>query len=318
MFMASHDPSGIPAAPFTRAEAESLGLPRHRLRGKGLVGVSYGLYRPVGWDFELRQAARALCAASPGAWISHSTAARLHQLVLPSWLADSNELHLSKPRTTPEVRRRGITAHKMLFFPDEVEVDGELRISTRARTWLDLARTLPLNDLVCMGDQLIRIPRPEFEGRQSPYATRQSLRILVGRHTNMQGIVRAREALDRMRVGADSSPETLLRLAMLDAGLPEPDLQLTLWNRPGSPSADAGYRSRRIALHYDGAHHLDELQRRSDVRRDKAFRAAGWTVLVFTHDDVADGFQDAVRRIKGALRVAWVDPTIDAGFASGH
>ncbi|MHA7305358.1 DUF559 domain-containing protein [Arthrobacter sp. TMN-49] len=316
--MASHDPSGIPAAPFTRAEAESRGLPRHRLRGKGLVGVSYGLYRPVGWDFELRQAARALCAVSPGAWISHSTAARLHQLVLPPWLAGSNELHLSKPRTTPEVRRRGITAHKMLFFPDEIEVDGELRISSRARTWLELARTLPLNDLVCMGDQLIRIPRPEFEGRQSPYATRQSLRLMVGRHTNMQGIIRAREALDRMRVGADSSPETLLRLAMLDAGLPEPDLQLTLWNRPGSPSADAGYRSRRIALQYDGAHHLDELQRRSDLRRDKAFRAAGWTVMVFTHDDVTDGFQDAVRRIKGALRVAWVDPTIDSGFSSGH
>ncbi|MHA7268317.1 DUF559 domain-containing protein [Arthrobacter sp. HLT1-20] len=315
--MESNDESSIPAAPFTRAEAAALGIPRHRLRGKGVMAVSYGLYRPAGWDFELREAARALCAASPGAWISHSTAARLQQLVLPPWLGDSNELHLSKPRKTPEVRRQGITAHKMLFFGDEIELDGGLPISTRSRTWLDLARTLPLNDLVCMGDQLIRIPRPEFEGRQAPYATLQSLRAMLGRHTNFQGIVHAREALNLMRVGADSSPETLLRLAMLDAGLPEPELQLTLWNRPGSPSADAGYRAHRIALQFDGAHHLDELQQRSDLRRDKAFRAAGWTVLIFTQSDVADGFQNAVGLIKMALRDAWVDPSIASGFASG-
>lgn len=42
-----------------------------------------------------------------------------------------------------------------------------------------------------------------------------------------------------MRVGADSGPESLLHLAMTDAGLPEPELQVTL--RTGdarSPSAD--------------------------------------------------------------------------------
>lgn len=314
--MDANDAFGIPAVPFTRAQAQARGL-GNRVRGKGVAGVSYALYRPVDWDFELGEAARALCEVSPGAWISHSTAARLHHLILPPWLGDSNELHISKPRKTPEVRRRGITAHKMLFFSDEIEIDGGLRISTRPRTWLDLARTLPLNDLVCMGDQLIRIPRPEYEGRQEPYATRESMREMLRRHGNLQGIVRAREALEIMRVGADSSPETLLRLAMLDAGLPEPELQLTLWNRPGGPSADAGYRARRIALQFDGAHHLDELQQRSDIRRDKAFKAAGWTVLVFTRDDLADGFHDAVRRIKSSLQNSWVDPAIASGFASG-
>lgn len=315
--MDSHDTFGIPATPFTLGEAQVRGIARHQLRGKGVEGVSYGLYRPADWDFELRQAARALCAASPGAWISHSTAARLHQLILPPWIGDSNDLHLSKPRSTPEVRRRGIIAHKMGSFSDEIEVDAGLRISTRARTWLDLARTLPLNDLVCMGDQLVRIPRPEFEDRDAPYATLGSLRNMLGHHRNLQGIVRAREALELMRVGADSGPETLLRMAMLDAGLPEPELQLTLWDRPGSPSADAGYRARRIALQYDGAHHRDEMQQHSDRRRDKAFIDAGWTVLVFTQEDVANGFDRAVRRIKGALRSGWVDPTIASGFASG-
>ena len=308
---------GIPAVPFTLGEARSRGLSSAQLRRSGAVGVSQGIYRPASWEFDLREAALALCAATPGAWISHSTSARLHQLILPPWLGDSNELHLSRPTRTPGVRRKGLVSHKLLAFPDEIEVAGGLQISTRSRTWLDMARTLPLRDLVCMGDQLIRIPRPEFENRSEPYATPSALREMLVRHGNLQGIVRAREALGLMRVGADSPPETLMRLAMLDAGLPEPELQLSLWPGRGAPSADAGYRARRIALQYDGAHHLDEVQRHSDRRRDKAFEAAGWTVLVFTDKDLADGFERAVQRIRRALREGWVDPSIVSGFAAG-
>lgn len=310
--------SSIPAIPFTAGEAQSRGLPRHLLRGNSVESVSYGIYRPVAWNFKLSEAARALCAASPGSWISHLTAARLHQLILPPWLGDSNDLHISSPRRTSGVRRRGIIAHKMTSFPDETEFDGGLQLSTRARTWLDMARILPLADLVCMGDQLVRIPRAVFEGRTDPYATPASLRAMLDRHRNLQGIVRAREALELVRVGADSSPETIMRLAMLDAGLPEPDLQIKLWDREDAPSADAGYRDRRIALQYDGAHHLDEVQRHSDRRRDKAFRDAGWTVLVFTQEDLADGFEKALVQIKSALRNAWTDPSIESGFSSGR
>ncbi|MGA7205173.1 MAG: DUF559 domain-containing protein [Specibacter sp.] len=316
--MASQGAFGIPEIPFTAAEAQARGLTRAALRGREVAGVSHGLYRPAEWDFSMREAARALCAATPGAWISHSTASRLHELVLPPWLSDSNELHFSKARKLPSVRRKGITGHRVTSFSDEVETDEGLHISTRARTWLDMARTLPLEDLVCMGDQLIRIPRPEFEDRHEPYATLESLRAMVGRHRNLQGIVRAREALELMRVGADSPPETLLRLAMVDAGLPEPELQLTLRKGRGAPSADAGYRSRRIALQYDGAHHLDEAQQHSDRYRDRAFEAAGWTVLIFTEADLADGFETAVRRIKASLRHAWTDPSIESGFAAGN
>lgn len=314
--MEDRDDAGIPAAPFTSAEARAVGISRSQLRNKGVEGISYGLYRPEGWVFELRSAARALCAAAPGAWISHVTAATLHELVLPPRLSDSHALHFSKPRALPQIRRKGVSGHRATAFPEEVDTNGELRISTRARTWLDMAGQLSLPELVCMGDQLIRIPRPDFEDREAPYATLTRLRAMVDRHKNFQGIVRARAALEHMRVGADSAPESLLRLAMLDAGLPEPELQLKLWDGHKAPSADVGYRSRRIALQYDGAHHLDEVRKHSDRRRDKAFEAAGWTVLVFTQDDFADGFDKAVRRIKDALRHAWLDPAVASGFVA--
>ncbi len=314
--MKPNDELPATSTPFTLAEARTLGLTPDQLRSKSYANVSQGLYRPAQWDFDLLEAALALCAATPGAWISHSTAARLHELIMPPWLSDSNALHLSKPRNLSRARRKGISGHETIAFPDEVETNRHLHISTRPRTWLDLAGTLTLKDLVCIGDQLIRIPRPEFEGRTEPFATPKSLGEMLGRHPNLQGIVRARQALELVRVGADSGPESLMRLAMHDAGLPEPELQLKLWDGPKSPSADAGYRDRKIALQYDGAHHLDELQRHSDIRRDKAFRAAGWQVLVFTGEDLADGFDGAVRRIKHALRKAPIQPAIASGFAS--
>jgi Protein of unknown function (DUF559) len=244
------------------------------------------------------------------------TAARLRRSCLPPWLSDSTELHLSKPRSLPSVRRKGVVGHTVAMAEGEVELVDGIRISTRPRTWLDMARVLPLKDLVCLGDELIRLPRKELEGREAPFATVEELRALTDRHKNLQGIVRAREALDLMRVGADSAPETLLRLAMLDAGIPEPELQLTLREAdPLSPSADLGYRRRRVAIQYDGGHHLVSEQRLSDRRRDKAFEAAGWTVLIFDKDDLADGFERAVRMIKRELRSAWVDPAVRSGFS---
>ena len=211
----------------------------------------------------------------------------------------------------------GVIGHRVIAAEEEVEsVDG-IRISTRPRTWLDMARLLPLDYLVCMGDELIRVPRQALEGRDTPFATLEELRALVERHPNLQGVVRARQALELMRVGADSPPESLLRLAMLDAGIPEPELQLRLRSDdPFSPSADLGFRHRRVAIQYDGGHHLAEAQTLSDRRRNKAFEAAGWTVLVFRKDDLADGFELATKKIKKALRSAWVDPAVASGFAS--
>ena len=312
-------PLPLATAPFTFRSARASGVTLDRLRRKDVVNVGRGLYRPADWDFDLEGAARALSAASPGAWISHVTAARLRCQLLPPWLADSTELHLSKPRALPSVRRKGIFGHTVLALENEVELVDGIRLSTRSRTWLDLARILPLDDLVSMGDELIRIPRVDFEGRTQPYDTLAGLRILVGRHPNLQGIVKAREALDLMRVGADSAPESLLRLAIVNAGLPEPELQVPL--RAGdarSPSADLGYRHRRLAIQYDGGHHLGEAQILSDRRRDKAFESAGWTVLVFDKDDLVDEFQRAIQRIKRALRNSWLDHPQVSGFASGE
>lgn len=295
-------PAPLSSVPFTVHEARAAGLSNGRLRSSDLSSEGRLLYLPAGWDFEIRGLARALSAATPGAWISHFTAAVLLGFWLPTWFRDCRELHLSKPRTLPPVRRKGVVGHTVLAFSHEVMVLDGIRLSTPARTWLDLASTLPLEDLVAVGDQLVRQPRLDLDQRAEPWATRPELDGMLTRHPKLKGIVKAREAAELIRIGSDSVPETFLRLALTAAGLPEPELQLRVVpDDPYSPAADMGYRRQRIAIQYDGGHHLTREQQSRDNRRDESFNSAGWRYFKFNGDDLAQDFRRAVQKVRLAL-----------------
>jgi very-short-patch-repair endonuclease len=295
-------PDALQQLPFTVYESRALGVPEKRLRAKDLADGGRLIYLPQGRFLDLRERARVVAAATPGAWVSHQTAAELTLLGLPPWM-DGDPVHLSKPHELPRVRRAGVVGHRVRMIPGEIgECDG-IPISLPPRTWLDLAAVLPLKYVVAMGDQLIRIPRPQFEGRTAPYAYKEGLRLLIRQHPNMKGVEKARLALDEMRVGADSYPETFLRIAMLDAHMPEPELQVRLNAQdPWSPTADLGYRRFRIALQYDGEHHLSREQQSRDNRRDEAFISAGWSYFKVNADDLDEGFQGVINRVKRAKR----------------
>ena len=292
-------PESLARTPFTVYESRLLGVPPKRLRANDLTDGGRLIYLPAGRALEIIERARVLSAATPGAWVSHETAAVLTLLGLPPWLGGCASIHLSKPHELPRVRRAGVIGHRVRCIPGELtDVDG-IPVTAPPRTWLDLAAVLPLNYLIALGDQIIRRPRPGLEGRSAPYAEKEGLRLLIRQHPNMKGVEKARLALEEMRVGADSFPETFLRLAMLDARLPEPELQVRLDpDDVRSPAADLGYRRYRIAIQYDGAPHLTRQQQSRDNRRDEAFRSAGWAYFKVNADDLAEGFEGVVARIR--------------------
>lgn len=287
---------------FTYAEALGAGIVPRRLRASDLEHCSREIYWPAGHRPGIAERLEVHLAVTPQAWGSHRTAAALQGLPLPPWCEDHGQLHLSKPSHLSPVRRKGVVGHSVRIFRGELHHVQGMLVTTPARTWLDLANELTPDHLVALGDQLIRTPRPEFEGRDQAYATFGALQEMVKSHSWSRGVGQAKAALELMRIGADSVPETLLRLAMHYAGLPEPELQIELFpENPRSPTADLGFRHYRLAIQYEGSHHLDEAQRLSDARRDRAFRAAGWTVLHVTVSDLRDDFHGAIRRIRKHL-----------------
>ncbi|MDY6055270.1 hypothetical protein [Micrococcus sp.] len=305
---------GPTAAPtFTRADLRAHGLPEDRLRAGDIRRVTHGVHRrtadaPLTWDalgypvppapFAPEEVAAVVQAARGVA--SHVTALLLHGLPLPPFLTEDGTVHLSRPHRRGASLRPEVTSHaRSVPGQDVVRLHG-IPVTSIERTWADLAAMLPrgpVDPVVAAGDAAVT-PLWTPEGRLPPRTTIPRLRACLERSGRFSGIRMARAALELVRVGADSPPETALRLALIDAGLPEPELQLMLHpGRRGSPDADLGYRQWRLVLHYDGAHHRSLEQQARDRRRNEGWERAGWAQIVVTEDDARDGFGRVVAEV---------------------
>ncbi|MFP3460414.1 hypothetical protein R5O87_06165 [Arthrobacter globiformis] len=187
---------------------------------------------------------------------SHATAFLLWEF--PGFLpgADQPGVHISRPDAVTIARRRGVVGHRGQFFPDEiVELYGAF-VTSRVRTWLDIARRMSVDELTVVADHLLRHPRPEFEGRSAPHATLEGLADMLDRHKGTPGIRKARLALEQARVGADSAPETRLRLALARRGFPDADVNVPVALGGGIVrQPDLAYPAFRVAVEYDGEGH---------------------------------------------------------------
>jgi very-short-patch-repair endonuclease len=253
-----------------------------------------------------------LTSLAPGTACSHLTAAALWGIFLPPWLDPADPIHLSRPLELTAPRRPGVLGHRAPFTRcDVVEVRGAF-LTSPAWTWTDLAEMLALADLVAAGDCLLRRedapPRPGELHFPDPLCTITEIADVVARRPGTRGIRRARTALELLRSGVDSAPESRLRLHILDAGLPEPEVNRwivdALGRRVSRP--DLQYRRQRIALEYEGEHHLlDAAQCTRDIERDDRLRALGWTVLRFTKAHLVPGSVPfAMAKIRSALAAA--------------
>jgi very-short-patch-repair endonuclease len=92
--------------------------------------------------------------------------------------------------------------------------------------------------------------------------------------------------LSLVSAGAESPMETRLRLLLVRAGLPAPELQHRLHDDRGVALArlDLAYEDRKVGIEYDGGHHRDTFER--DLARQNVLHSLGWTILRFTADDV--------------------------------
>ena len=80
--------------------------------------------------------------------------------------------------------------------------------------------------------------------------------------------------------------ETRLRLELIKAGLPPPEVQTELRDISGRllGRADLYYPDSRLVVEYDGENHRDRLV--SDLRRQNALVNAGYQILRFTAVDL--------------------------------
>ena len=109
-------------------------------------------------------------------------------------------------------------------------------------------------------------------------------------------------------MGSDSPQESLLRLAIVRAGLPEPELNVPIIDDAGARhhEPDLSYREYRIGIEYEGELHGDEGQIVRDIARSEKYTALGWTEVRVSKRHMHDDAKAAVAKVRTALvRAGW-------------
>jgi very-short-patch-repair endonuclease len=230
----------------------------------------------------------AVLAGGPEAVLSHRSAAAL-------WGLRPNVSFVEV--TVPGRRRRGpagVVAHAgALDARETVVVDG-IRVTTVARTLLDLAEILPVREVVAAIDRATA--RRLFDA--------DAIRATVARATGRRGLKGLRAALLVTRPQDVLTRSELERRALRlirAARLPRPEVNAQLLGH----EVDLLWRDRRLAVELDGRRTHDTPNAfESDRRRDADRMARGWRVLRLTWRQVVNDPAWVASRVGAVLALA--------------
>jgi hypothetical protein len=271
--------------PFTAREADAAGVTAS-LRGKL---VANGLLRPmvrgvfvatqVPDSLRLRVAAVAL-VAPPHVVVVDRTAAWIHGVdALPrSAIHEMPSLDLYSHRAS-RMRRVGVTSGIRHLTAADVEDVGGVAVTTALRTACDLGRLLWRYDALAAIDGYLRlgVARDELLGE-------------IDRFKGHRGVVQLRRLAVLGDPGAESPPESALRLHWHEADLPTwPTTQIWVHADDGTPRfrIDVGDPEVRFGGEYFGEEFHGEDDRAADEDRLRWLRdRRGWIMEVFTKADV--------------------------------
>lgn len=281
-------PQDLLAGSFTSSHAAAYGVSRKRQRQPDLAIPSRGIRVPLEGGATTPANLRAYTALDDASTLTHHSGARIWGYSLPAWMQEDWRIHVARDRGDSKPRRRNVVGHRLTFRPGEVVIHDGARVTSPARTWLDLANLLTVDELITAGDSAVLAHGPEFPVPKAPLATIEDLQLIIAAHPGMRGMKTARLALTEIRVGADSPPETRMRLLLARTKLGEPVLNYVIHNSWGQPAVwpDAAYPEHRLALQYDGGHHSDPDQAARDRKRKETTERLGWTELRIFKDDL--------------------------------
>jgi len=209
----------------------------------------------------------ALLACRPNSVLSHRSAGVIRGLI------EDDQRVIDVTTTGGRGRLEGVRVHRGRRETDRVE---GLPVTTVEQTLLDLAAVLTPRELERAVDQAHRDGHRQRPTERRGVRGAASLNALSRR--NLQGHTFTRSELEERFLG-------LVRAA----NLPDPEMNTLVEGF----EADGAYRAAKIVVELDGEHwHNQPGVRRRDRRKDAALLLAGWHVLRYGWDDVANAPAD--------------------------
>lgn len=154
----------------------------------------------------------------------------------------------------------GIVARNERIHSDEITDIGGLPVTTPCRTALDLARNASRDTAVVSMDALAH----------ATSLTRSDVESLIDRYRGSPGVDRARAALELMDGGSASAVQTMVRLRLMDAGLPVPRTHIPVTDGTALAYVALGYEAPKVGVVF------------GDQTPDVVVRS-GWTMISTAH-----------------------------------
>ncbi len=239
--------------------------------------------------------------------VSHVSAAHLWGMPLPRRLTQPPTIDVSAtaPGRAPELR--GVHGRQLTLGAHEVREVGGIRVTSPALTWCLLGGILSVEDLVAAADYVVTSTR-----RQPALATLDELEECLRRRSPMRGIARARKAIPWVRSGPLSRPESLLRVVLVQAGIPEPVVNTKVLDSRGRFLAvpDLAWSGFRLAAEYEGDYHrVERGQFHHDTGRIERMADEKWAVLRVSAPALFDETPALVARVARRLTErGWTPP----------
>lgn len=269
-----------------------------RLRPGAFVGTEH--WTALDDDERHRLAVRAAVAAAPTpVLVSHGSAAVLWGL--PVVGVRDRRVHLTCRRSSGGLSRGDVARHAVGLPVAEAVADG-LRVTTPARTVVDLARTAGFLAGVAAGDAALRL------GLVTP----DDLEREVHTARRRRGVRVARDVVRFVDGRSESAGESLSRVRMRELGLPDPEPQREIRDRNGFVGrVDFWWEEFGVIGEFDGRakYGLDDEPSaaadrlwREKLREDALRAATGGTVVRWTWVDAWAGLPMGNRLRRAGLR----------------
>lgn len=246
----------------------------------------------------------------PESVISHGSAALAHGLPHPGFGAwwdnpvTVTRVAGARPQSTDAVHRRAALP------AGQVTRDAQgYRLTSPARTAVDLAATLPLPEALAVLDAAARVicaslvSRPKRQDYRNPRlvgATRASLADAAA--TVRCG--RLRSVIALVEPARESVIESLSAGYFELAGLPRASFQEPVRTASGVFFPDFVWRERRLIGEADGAiKYLDQAAMVAEKEREQALRDAGWQIVRWLGKEIMARPESVVERVARALDV---------------
>lgn len=188
---------------------------------------------------------------------------------------DSGSVHVHDPgvRLRPTA---GLVVHQRRGAPTQLV--SSRRATTPAWTAVELAREARRPRALAVLDAALH----------SSWCAPADLAEAVDRQRGRRGIVKVRNLLPMVHGRAESAMESEARLAMLDGGLPRPELQYLIHGRDGEVwRVDFAWPDARVAAEYESvAWHAGRVEMERDKNRFAGIQDTEWIVIPIVVADV--------------------------------